>query len=176
MDARHVRAAQHLHNGPQHFGVLLDSVEAVLGAQPHWARLQAAMEQEGFTGMGVAARYDGPEPSALILRSNREARAFGGATAAGSQATTQAPEDAPDLEVRFFFTRGDGVGEDPITGSFNAGLAQWLIAEGHAPTRYLAAQGSCIGRAGRVHIEQDASGQVWVGGDVRSCIDGVVTL
>ena len=68
------------------------------------------------------------------------------------------------------------VAEDPITGSFNAGLAQWLIADGHAPRTYVAAQGTCIGREGRVFIEQDASGQVWVGGDSVSCVDGFVLL
>jgi predicted PhzF superfamily epimerase YddE/YHI9 len=68
------------------------------------------------------------------------------------------------------------VAEDPITGSFNASLAQWLIAEGHVPARYVAAQGSCIGRAGRVFIEHDAQGQVWVGGDTVTCISGDVHL
>jgi len=52
--------------------------------------------------------------------------------------------------------------EDPVTGSFNASLAQWLIADGIAPARYVAAQGTCIGRAGRVFIEQDAQGQARV--------------
>jgi predicted PhzF superfamily epimerase YddE/YHI9 len=83
---------------------------------------------------------------------------------------------APDLEVRFFFDRGDGVAEDPITGSFNASLAQWLIADGHAPRTYVAAQGTCIGREGRVYLEQDANGQVWVGGDSVTCINGTVLL
>ena len=62
--------------------------------------------------------------------------------------------------------------EDPVTGSLNASLAQWLIAEGLAPTRYLVAQGECLGRAGRVYIRQDAQGQVWVGGHTVTCIEG----
>ena len=66
--------------------------------------------------------------------------------------------------------------EDPVTGSLNASLAQWLIADGHMPARYLAAQGTCLDRAGRIHIHRDSSGQVWVGGAVVTCIDGVVTL
>ena len=164
--------AQHLNNGPQHFGVLLDSVDTVLGLQPQLDQLEALMAQGGFTGLGVAARYDAPKP--LVLRSNREARAFGSGNAQGAAALPEA--ENPDLEVRFFFSRGDGVAEDPITGSFNASLAQWLIAEGYAPGRYVAAQGSCIGREGRVHVEQDASGQVWVGGDVVTCIQGEVRL
>jgi predicted PhzF superfamily epimerase YddE/YHI9 len=78
--------------------------------------------------------------------------------------------------VRFFFDHGHGVGEDPVTGSFNASLAQWLIAEGHAPHDYTSAQGTCIGVQGRVHIHQDPGGQVWVGGDTVTCISGMVSL
>jgi len=40
----------------------------------------------------------------------------------------------------------------------------------------VASQGACLGRAGRVHIERDATGQVWVGGDCVTCIDGRVSL
>lgn len=66
--------------------------------------------------------------------------------------------------------------EDPVTGSLNASLAQWLIGEGLAPTRYLVAQGECLGRAGRVYIHQDAQGQVWVGGHTVTCIEGTALL
>ena len=66
--------------------------------------------------------------------------------------------------------------EDPVTGSLNASLAQWLIGEGLAPTRYLVAQGECLGRAGRVYIRQDAQGQVWVGGHTVTCIEGTALL
>jgi predicted PhzF superfamily epimerase YddE/YHI9 len=51
-----------------------------------------------------------------------------------------------------------------------------LIADGHAPARYVAAQGTCIGREGRVYITQDDSGQVWVGGDSVTCVSGEVRL
>jgi PhzF family phenazine biosynthesis protein len=130
------------------------------------------MAEHGFTGLGVAARRnadaDTDTEAPLIRRSNREARAFG--------SSADPAQAEPDLEVRFFFDRGDGVGEDPITGSFNASLAQWLIAEGHAPQQYLAAQGTCIGREGRVHIAQDAQGQVWVGGNSVTCVQGQVNI
>jgi PhzF family phenazine biosynthesis protein len=165
-----VRAAQHLRNGPSHFGVLLDSAESVLAVQPDLSKLQGLMAEYGFTGLGVAARRNTGAEAPLIRRSNREARAF------GSSAEAAQTGAEPDLEVRFFFDRGDGVGEDPITGSFNASLAQWLIAERHAPQQYLAAQGTCIGREGRVHIAQDAQGQVWVGGDSVTCVQGQVNI
>jgi PhzF family phenazine biosynthesis protein len=81
----------------------------------------------------------------------------------------------PQLEVRGF-AAPLGIPEDPVTGSLNASLAQWLIEERHMPERYVAAQGACLSRAGRVHIERDAAGQVWVGGQSVTCIAGSVTL
>ena len=74
---------------------------------------------------------------------------------------------------------GDGAYEDPVTGSLNASVAQWLIGAGIAPDRYVAAQGAALQRAGRVFIERDGEGAgstIWVGGDVAVCIDGEVTL
>jgi predicted PhzF superfamily epimerase YddE/YHI9 len=74
------------------------------------------------------------------------------------------------------FCAATGINEDPVTGSLNASLAQWLICDGYLPERYLASQGVCVGRAGQVHIHRDATGQVWVGGQSVSCVDGSVTL
>jgi PhzF family phenazine biosynthesis protein len=68
-----------------------------------------------------------------------------------------------------------GIEEDPVTGSLNASLAQWLIGEGLAPARYVAAQGTAMGRAGRVHVAKEGD-TVWVGGDVAACIEGTVRL
>ena len=78
------------------------------------------------------------------------------------------------FEVRTFIP-GDAAAEDPVTGSFNAGAAQWLIGTGRAPSSYLAAQGTVLGRAGRVHIDA-AGGEIWVGGHSASCIEGFVLL
>jgi PhzF family phenazine biosynthesis protein len=86
-----------------------------------------------------------------------------------------ADADAPSLEVRAF-AAPIGIEEDPVTGSLNASLAHWLMAEGHMPASYVAAQGSAIDRAGRVHIARDASGQIWVGGESVTCISGQVRL
>ena len=88
---------------------------------------------------------------------------------------TDAKAAGPHLEVRGF-AAPVGIVEDPVTGSLNASLAQWLIGEGHTPARYVAAQGACLGRAGRVHVERDESGQVWVGGESVTCIAGSVQL
>lgn len=86
-----------------------------------------------------------------------------------------APEGGPHLEVRAF-APSHNIPEDPVTGSLNASLAQWLIASGRLPPRYTAAQGACLHRAGRVYLEQDAQGQAWVGGHAVTCISGNVQL
>jgi PhzF family phenazine biosynthesis protein len=84
-------------------------------------------------------------------------------------------KDPTDLEVRGFAAPA-GIAEDPVTGSLNASLAQWLMAVGHMPSTYSARQGTALGRAGQVFLSRDAQGQVWVGGDVVGCISGQVTL
>jgi PhzF family phenazine biosynthesis protein len=169
LHARQILAAQHLCNGPQHFGFLVDDANTVLALEPDMAALARLLPQLGISGVGLAAVASGGAAPGLIGRSNREARAFGGGGA-------KTAPDEPSVEVRFFFSTGPQITEDPVTGSFNASMAQWLIAEGHAPARYTAAQGSCLGVEGRVHIALDASGQVWVGGDVVTCVDGQVLL
>jgi PhzF family phenazine biosynthesis protein len=78
------------------------------------------------------------------------------------------------FEVRAFVP-SLAVAEDPVTGSLNAGLAQWLIGAGLAPRQYMAAQGTALGRAGRVHVVADAE-NVWIGGDVAACVEGTVLL
>jgi PhzF family phenazine biosynthesis protein len=77
------------------------------------------------------------------------------------------------FEVRAF-VGGSGY-EDPVTGSLNASLAQWLIGAGLASPSYVAAQGTALGRAGRVHLRRDAD-EVWVGGDVVDVVRGEVRL
>nr|WP_315491180.1 PhzF family phenazine biosynthesis protein [uncultured Rhodoferax sp.] len=171
----HILDSQHLNNGPAHFGLLVDDLTVLLGLSPDAAKLKAVLSGSGISGVGVATVQNEAPATALIGRSNREARAFAGGTSAAASANADAA-DQPTVEVRFFFDHGNGVGEDPVTGSFNASLAQWLIAEGHAPAQYIAAQGTCLGVQGRVHIRQDASGQVWVGGDAVTCINGTALL
>ncbi len=78
------------------------------------------------------------------------------------------------FEVRAFVP-SLGVPEDPVTGSLNAGLAQWLIGAGLAPERYVAAQGTALRRAGRVYVER-LGGDTWIGGDVALVIAGTVNM
>jgi PhzF family phenazine biosynthesis protein len=80
------------------------------------------------------------------------------------------------FEVRAFFPANGVTYEDPVTGSFNASLAEWLLSTGRAQAPYLARQGTALGRSGQVRITQDADGQVWVGGSVVTCVSGTVDL
>jgi PhzF family phenazine biosynthesis protein len=91
-----------------------------------------------------------------------------------SQQGSHGPAEA--FEVRAFFPGHGGLTEDPVTGSLNAALGQWLIGAGLAPSHYVARQGTALGRAGRVHVQHAAQGQVWVGGESVVCIKGQVTL
>ena len=78
------------------------------------------------------------------------------------------------FEVRGF-PYSDGPIEDPVTGSLNAGIAQWLIGNGTAPGCYVASQGTAMGRAGRIFVASDAGG-VWIGGECRTVIEGRVAI
>lgn len=88
------------------------------------------------------------------------------------------PAGSPEaLEVRALSSRGDGTsGEDPVTGSLNASLGQWLVSAGRVSAPYVASQGTVLGRRGRVHVSRDDDGQVWVGGGTVTCISGSVAL
>ena len=154
--ADEVLAAQTLDNGPHWLGLLLGDVDTVLALEPD----HAALKKLG-TKVGVAARRT--TAPGLIRRASREARAFAH------------HDDTTDLEVRAF-AAPVGIPEDPVTGSLNASLAQWLIEDGHMPERYRARQGTALGRAGEVFVQRDEAGQVWIGGDVAGCIQGQVTL
>ena len=84
------------------------------------------------------------------------------------------PGAGADIEVRGL-TSPDGIPEDPVTGSLNASIAQWLVTEGVLPSSYTAAQGTALGREGRVRISVDADG-TWVGGYVAAGVKGTIAL
>ncbi|CAI9008074.1 PhzF family phenazine biosynthesis protein [Pseudomonas chlororaphis] len=82
--------------------------------------------------------------------------------------------DAAQFEVRAFIA-GDGMPEDPATGSLNAGIAQWLLGAGLAPESYVVSQGLSMGRAGRIQVERIGD-EIWIGGSAVTCIEGSLTL
>jgi predicted PhzF superfamily epimerase YddE/YHI9 len=164
-----VTAAQSLNNGPEWLGLLIDSPDTLMALTPDHTALKALGQKVGVAALTAPA--DGNKrPVTLVARSSREARAFERATTAHAPAALE-----PDLWVRAF-AAPVGVDEDPVTGSLNASLAQWLMADGVLPTRYQATQGQALGRDGQVFLSQDAQAQVWVGGDVVRCISGEVQL
>lgn len=123
---------------------------------------------------------NGPGWLALLLRSRDEVLAIRpdykvlSGLRVGVVGAWDAMKDGSDaqFEVRAFTAGGY---EDPVTGSLNASLAQWLIGTGVAPSSYIASQGSALGRMGRVHVERDGS-EVWIGGAVTTCITGTLAL
>jgi PhzF family phenazine biosynthesis protein len=133
-------------NGPNWRGVMLKSAEQVLALKPD-ATVLAGLD------IGVV----GPRGKVGVVAS-------------------RPADDDCAFEVRAFFPGNNGMAEDPVTGSLNAALAQWLIGAGLAPERYVASQGTALGRAGRVHVERDAAGDIWIGGASVTCVEGTVLL
>ena len=150
--------------------------------------LEPALLQRIATGLGVAPADvlqhqwvdNGPGWCAVMLKSAAQVLAVRpdwavlgdlklglvGAQPAGHEALFEVRAFVPTL----------GVPEDPVTGSLNAGLAQWLIGAGLAPPAYSVVQGTALGRDGRVFVQRDAAGDIWIGGDVAPCVDGEVLL
>ena len=79
-------------------------------------------------------------------------------------------------ELRALYPHNGATVEDPVTGSLNASVAGWLLETGRATAPYTAHQGTALGRAGRIHVSQDADGTVWVGGGTVTLISGEVAL
>jgi PhzF family phenazine biosynthesis protein len=139
-------------NGPGWVAVRLRDGAAVLALQPDFVA------------------FDGLKIGVVGLWSEGDA---GGPGGAGGRSNADSPGDA-DCEVRAFVPTL-GIHEDPVTGSLNASLGQWL-AGSVLPDHYVASQGTALGRRGRVFIDRDESGTIWVGGQTRTTIEGTVTL
>ena len=159
--------ARRLYNGSPWLGLLLDEPDTVLGVEPDFAALKKLGAKAG-----LAAIYEAEDDAPLIGRSSREARAFAKQAEEAAQEKMSATQ--PRLEVRALI--GDTASEDPVTGSLNAALAQWLTGEGLLQTPYIAAQGVCVGRDGQVHVQTDSNGKLWVGGQTVTVVSGSVLL
>ncbi len=125
---------------------------------------------------------NGPGWAAVMLGSRKQLLALtpDAAVLAGMKIGAVAPwassedETEAQFEVRAFVS-GMGLYEDPVTGSLNAGLAQWLIGSGFAPSAYVASQGTALGRKGRVHVQQIGN-DIWIGGETTTRIEGTATF
>ncbi|MCL6251764.1 PhzF family phenazine biosynthesis protein [Altererythrobacter sp. KTW20L] len=177
---------------PRRSGVVVQQCEAGLievrlsgdmlsFAAPPFTRYGPLSEDEA----AEAARIAGVDPAAIVeavhvangpkwqlLRLASAAEVLAASPAARAPIGTDVglagpcdPGSAADWELRAFFANQQGVlVEDPVTGSFNAGVAMHLFASGLARGSYVAGQGQATGADGRVMCEQDESGQVWIGG------------
>jgi PhzF family phenazine biosynthesis protein len=85
------------------------------------------------------------------------------------------PGSECDYEVRML-APSSGMSEDPITGSLNAAIAKWLLHNGRLQKPYLVAQGTQIGRSGRVTVTPGIRETVWIGGEVHILIEGNVQI
>ncbi|MBC9247897.1 PhzF family phenazine biosynthesis protein [Paracoccus sp. 11-3] len=164
-------------------GLAFAAPPLVRSGSPDQATLRHAMDGLSLRpDQVIGAQWidNGPGWLGLLLKSRADVLAIQPdyAKLAGSKIGIVAPwsrsedGDGADFEVRAFTSEGR---EDPVTGSLNASIAMWLIGSGLAPPSYVAAQGTRLGRAGRVQIWQDGD-TIWVGGEVVTCITGQVWL
>ncbi|WP_253873834.1 PhzF family phenazine biosynthesis protein [Promicromonospora umidemergens] len=134
-------------NGPGWVAVQLRDAGAVLALEPDLVAM-------GDLRLGVVGEY--------------------GVGVVGEHRAGGSGSEEPAVEVRAFVP-SIGVGEDPVTGSLNAGIGQWLGGD-VLPSSYVASQGTALGRTGRVHVEKLPDGEVWVGGDTVTTIVGQVSF
>lgn len=164
VDRAEVVDAQWADNGPGWLAVRLETADAVLALEPDF---------------GAADSYDigvvGPYPLGVVGLHSADATGPDADAPGPSQSDPARPADAPVIEVRAFFRAGGVAAEDPVTGSLNAAIAQWLLGDGTLTAPYVAGQGSALGRDGRVHIDV-ADDEIWIGGDATTCITGTVTI
>lgn len=144
-----------------------------------WDRIIAALGVEAEEVLDMSWVVNGPRWVAAQLRTveavldlQPDPTLFGDMEIAAFARHPAGAECA--IEVRAFPVPL-GIAEDPVTGSLNAGLGQWL-AGGELPLEYVASQGTALQRRGRVHISKGADGSVWVGGDTRTTVVGTTVL
>lgn len=149
---------------------VVDAVRAALGLVPadvvaartlvngpHWLTLRLAS--------AAAVLALAPDAAALAAVAGVDEVGVVGPHPAGGEVAVEVRGFAPAI----------GIVEDAVTGSLNAGIAQWLQAEGVLPDRYVAAQGTAMGRAGRVHVAREGA-TTWIGGDTVTVVAGTATL
>jgi PhzF family phenazine biosynthesis protein len=147
---------------PKHFFILIDETSTIdLG--PHWIIVQLensekvlSIKQPKYSELYIVL-------VGLVDKSNE------------NQSSSAVASDA-NVVIRTFFPSQGSYIEDPVTGSANCSTAQWLLGSKKIQAPYIASQGTCLGRNGRVFIEQDENGTVWVGGHVVSHIEGLVKI
>ena len=123
-------------------------------------------------GPGWLAVMLGTRAEVLALRPNYPALEK---QSLGVVAPWDADRDGADAHFEVRALMASRAAEDPVTGSLNAGLAQWLIPAGLAPSTYVASQGTVLGRAGRVYVAC-VGNDMWIGGESVTCIEGTISV
>ena len=146
--------------------------------EPYVARVAAMLGIERAAVVAAEWVDNGPGWMALLLGSPDEVLAVRpGAGDVDLGLVGLYPPGSPHaIEVRAFFPKDGMLIEDPVTGSLNASVAQWLTTSGRLTTPYVASQGTALGRAGRVHVSADDDGTIWVGGGTVTCIEGTIDI
>ncbi len=146
--------------------------------EPDVARVAAMLGLERTAVQAAEWVDNGPGWMALLLGSPDEVLAVRPGAGDGDLGLVALyPPGSPHaIEVRAFFPKDGMLIEDPVTGSLNASVAQWLTASGRLTTPYVASQGTALGRAGRVHVSADDAGTIWVGGGTVTCIEGTIDI
>lgn len=161
IERKDVLKVQWTDNGPQWVTLLLSSAQAGLDVK---------VQKNAPYNVGLVGPY---APAVPLLQ---QKGLLDGATAQqikGEANTDELQLEPASFEVRALFD--DMKEEDPTTGSLNAGIARWLIEEGLAADKYIASQGTVIGRRGRVHVEKQGD-TIWVGGNAGIVIRGDVSI
>lgn len=137
-------------------------------------RVAAALNLDHSAVVDAQWVDNGPGWVALVLRDVEAVLAVRPGPVEGSVGVVGFYPEGYDLayEVRAFFPKDGATAEDPVTGSLNASLAEWLIGTGRVKAPYVVGQGQALGRSGRVHIEQSDDGAIWVGGGTVTCMTG----
>lgn len=153
-----------IRSGPVEEAVL-DEIAAALGIK----RADIVDAQWADNGPGWVAVELASADAVLALRPGIPSRDIG--------VVGPYPPGSPvAFEVRAFTPLIGAAGEDPVTGSLNASLAMWLLSSGKATAPYTASQGTALGRRGRVHVNADPDGAIWIGGGTHTLISGSVHL
>jgi PhzF family phenazine biosynthesis protein len=150
-------------------GPVEEALVADVAAQLGIGRAEIVDAQWADNGPGWVAVLLESADAVLALRPGAVTRDIG-------VAGPYPPRSPHAIEVRAFTPKLERTGEDPVTGSLNASLAQWLLRTGRAHAPYVASQGTALGRRGRVHISADPDGTIWVGGGTVTCVTGQIAL
>lgn len=145
------------------------------------ARIAMILQTPESAFIDAAWVDNGPGWAAVLLESAEAVRALEPIAADPSEVKVGVvgpcgADEAFDFEVRALFSTGGPVVEDPVTGSLNASVAQWLLESGRASAPYTATQGSQVGAAGRVEVTRDPDGTIWIAGRVDQVISGTIRI